>query len=213
MTKKKFKIKFILVLLFLGMIFSGCNKTATNTTQTSNTNQKVEEVSSSAGSSIEDTANTIDTNEPKNTIANAQAAATPDNAQKQKVIDKYITGVAKVSDASEYKEGRKIINGDLDGDGDEDTAVQFTIEGMGGGNMYSFYLAVFKNENGKFTAVTDEVIGGKLNRDITFTKFENGKIYFDTKGYAADDGACCPSIAGKTSYVLEGNKLVEKKVK
>ena len=121
--------------------------------------------------------------------------------------------MAKVSDAEEYKEARKILDGDLDGDGDEDTAVQFTIEGMGGGNMFSFYLAVFRNDNGKFTAVTDEVIGGKLNRNVEFTKIENGTMYFDTKNYADGDGACCPSIAGKTSYILEGNKLVEKKLK
>ena len=209
MIKIIFKIKFISVLFIFGIIFSGCNNLAVNTTQSSNVNQNIEVTSASAGSSNEKNANSVINNE----TANTQTSATPDKEQKQKTIDQYIAGVAKVSDAEEYKEARTIIDGDLDGDGDEDTAVQFTIEGMGGGNMFSFYLAVFRNENGKFTAVTDEVIGGKLNRSIEFTKIENGIIYFDTKDYAADDGACCPSIEGKTSYILEGNKLVEKKLK
>ena len=181
--------------------------------QNSNVNQNIEESSASTGSSNEKNANSVINNETVNAQTNTQTSATPDKEQKRKAIDQYIAGVAKVSDAEEYKEARKVLDGDLDGDGDEDTAVQFTIEGMGGGNNYGFYLAVFRNDNGKFTAVTDEVIGGKLNRNVEFTKIENGTMYFDTKNYAADDGACCPSIAGKTTYVLEENKLVEKKTK
>lgn len=209
MIKIIFKIKFVSVLFIFGIVFSGCNNPAVNTAQNSNVNQNITDTSASAGSSNEKNANSVINNKTENT----QPSATPDKEQKQKTIDQYIAGVAKVSDAEEYKEARKILDGDLDGDGDEDAAVQFTIEGMGGGNMFSFYLAVFRNENGKFTAVTDEVIGGKLNRNVEFTKIENGTMYFDTKNYADGDGACCPSIAGKTSYILEGNKLVEKKVK
>ncbi len=205
---------FISVLVIFATVLSGCDKSATNTAQNSNAGQKVEEKSSSAeGKTTENNLNAVDVSETEKTIANVQISATPDKEQREKAIDKYIAGAAKVSDADEYKEARKIIDGDLDGDGDEDAAVQFTIEGMGGGNNYGFYLAVFRNENGKFTAVTDEVIGGKLNRDITFTKIENGKLFFDTKAYAKDDGACCPSLAGKTSYILDGKKLVEKSVK
>ena len=211
--KINFKIVFTSALFICEYFCSAVIKTATNTAENINVNIKVGEKASSAGSSNEDTTNTVAVNENGNTTAEVQTSATPDKEQRQKTIDKYIAGVAKVSDAEEYKEARKILYGDLDGDGDEDAAAQFTIEGMGGGNMYNFYLAVFKNENGKFTAVTDEPIGGKLNRDVEFTKIENGKMFFDTKGYGKDDGACCPSIAGKTSFVLEGNKIVEVKAK
>jgi hypothetical protein len=138
--------------------------------------------------------------------------ATPlDKVAAQKIINRYIAGVARTSGASEYKEARKIVYGDVDGDGDADAAVQFTIEGMGGGNNYAFYLAIFRNENGKLKPLTDEVVGGKLNRNVTLQKIDDRKIYLDTDEYAENDGACCPSIKGKTVYILKNNKLTEQK--
>lgn len=134
-----------------------------------------------------------------------------DKVAAQKIINRYIAGVARTSGASEYKEARKIVYGDVDGDGDADAAVQFTIEGMGGGNNYAFYLAVFRNENGKLKPLTDEVVGGKLNRSVTLQKIGDRKIYLDTEEYAENDGACCPSIKGKTVYLLKNNKLTEQK--
>lgn len=207
MQKRAFIFNFHSALIIFGLIFSACARQTPNAAQNEHANKTIEEGAAQAGNSAEN-----DSDKNSNTeISNAQPNATPDKEQRQQAIDRYIAGVAKVSDADEYKEARKIIYGDLDGDGDEDAAAQFTIEGMGGGNNYGFYLAVFKNENGKFKGITDEAIGGKLNRDVTFTKIENGKMLFDTKEYDADDGACCPSIEGKTSYILEGKKLVEKK--
>lgn len=203
------KICFVLLLLIFGIIFSACVPASRNTTQNSGENKNSEK--STAGG-VEATENKTISTENKEEKTEQKAVAL-NKEEAQKVIDRYIAGVAKVSDASEYKEARKIIYGDLDGDGDEDAAAQFTIEGMGGGNNYGFYLAVFRNENGKLKGVTDDAIGGKLNRDVTFTKIENGRMFFDTKDYAEDDGACCPSIEGKTTYVLEGEKLVEKKSK
>ena len=135
----------------------------------------------------------------------------PDKAQLQQAVSRYIAGIAKVSDGGyEYKKARKIVYGDIDGDGNDDAVIQFTIEGVAGGNNYSFYLAVFRNVNGKFESITDEFIGGKGIRDVDLQAVRNGKIYVSTKEYSEDDAACCPSIKGKTSYVLSGNKLVEK---
>lgn len=207
MRKRIYKICFAFTLLIFGAIFSACISASRDSAQNSNANKSSEK--SSAGG-VEATENKSVSTENKEETTE-QTAVAPDKADGQKVIERYIAGVAKVSDAEEYKEARKIIYGDLDGDGDEDAAAQFTIEGMGGGNNYGFYLAVFRNENGKLKGVTDDAIGGKLNRDVTFTKIENGKMFFDTKGYAEDDGACCPSIEGKTTYILENDKLKEVK--
>lgn len=199
-------------LILFALSFSGCN-VSINPPQTANTNTanatNSAEVSKSSGDSV--IANKLSENKTENTNSSPSSAATPDKVEGQKVIDKYIAGVAKVSDGEEYKEARKILYGDIDGDGDEDAVAQFTVEGMGGGNNYSFELAVFKNDSGKLTAVTDEVVGGKLNRNVELKRIEKGVIYLDTKEYAEDDGACCPSIEGKTSYILQGKKLVEKK--
>lgn len=208
MRKRIYKICFAFFLLTFGVIFTACIPASKNTAQNSVENKSSEK--SSAGGVEAPENKPVSTENKEETTAKTEAA--PDREDGQKVIDRYIAGVAKVSDAVEYNEARKIIYGDLDGDGDEDAAAQFTLEGVGGGgNNYSFYLAVFRNEDGKLKGVTDDAIGGKLNRDVTFTKIENGKMLFDTKGYDDDDGACCPSIEGKTAYVLEGNKLVEKK--
>lgn len=139
------------------------------------------------------------------------SATSLDKVAAQKIINRYIAGVARTSGASEYREARKILYGDIDGDGDADAAVQFTIEGMGGGNNYAFYLAVFRNENGKLKPLTDEVVGGKLNRNVTLQRIGDRKIYLVTEEYAENDGACCPSIKGKTVYILKNNKLTEQK--
>lgn len=200
-------------LILFGLSFSGCN-VSINPPQTANTNSgnatNSAEVSKTSGDST--IANKLSENKTETSNSAPSSAATPDKTEGQKVIDKYIAGVAKVSDGEEYKDARKVLYGDIDGDGDEDAVAQFTVEGMGGGNNYSFELAVFKNDGGKLTAVTDEVVGGKLNRNVELKRIEKGVIYLDTKEYAEDDGACCPSIEGKTSYVLQGKKLVEKKL-
>lgn len=199
-------------LILFGLSFSGCN-VSINPPQTANANSanaaNSAEVSKSSGDST--IANKLSENKSETSDPAPISSATPDKTEGQKVIDKYIAGVAKVSDGEEYKEARKVLYGDTDGDGDEDAVAQFTVEGMGGGNNYIFYLAVFKNDGGKLTAVTDEAAGGKLSRGIELTKIEKGVIYLDTKEYDEDDGSCCPSIEGKTTYVLQGKKLVEKK--
>jgi hypothetical protein len=141
----------------------------------------------------------------------AKVSLIPDKKQAQIVIDKYIENLAEEIDASEYKEARTIVHGNLDEDGDEDIAVQFTLEGMGGSNNHHIYLAIFENKNSEFTPVLNEIIGGKNYRGIESKQISNGKILLDTKDYAEKDGACCPSIEGKTSYVLKDRKLVEEK--
>lgn len=210
MRKGIYKICYTFLLLVFGAVFLACVPASRNAAQNSVENKSSEK--SSAGG-VEATANkSISTeNTDSKEEKTEQKPVALDKTEGQKVVERYIAGVAKVSDADEYKEARKIIYGDLDGDGDEDAAAQFTIEGMGGGNNYAFYLAVFRNENGKLKAVTDDAVGGKLNRDVTLTKIENGRMLFDTKEYDADDGACCPSIEGKTSYILENDKLKEVK--
>jgi hypothetical protein len=93
-----------------------------------------------------------------------------DKAQALKAIDNYVKGVVEIKNASEYKEARLIVYGDIDSNGREDAAVQFTVEGEGGGNYYAFYLAVFKNVDGKLELITDKSVGGKLNREVTLKR-------------------------------------------
>ncbi|MEJ7577576.1 MAG: hypothetical protein WKF74_11290 [Pyrinomonadaceae bacterium] len=133
---------------------------------------------------------------------------TPDKSQLKQIMNRYLAGVAKVNGMIVL--GSQITYGDLDNDGDEDAAVEFQT-GYKGGNGYGFFLAVFRNNEGQFEAVTDVYTGGKLSRTPTLKQIKNGKILFDTLSLDEDDSYCCPSIKGKTSYTLQGNTLVESK--
>ena len=64
-------------------------------------------------------------------------------ANLQKAIARHIEKVRE--NASENKEVRKMIYGDVDGDGTKDAAVQYLLEGFGGGNLWAQNLAVFLN--------------------------------------------------------------------
>src|SRR5436190_13821404 len=77
----------------------------------------------------------------------AAQSQTPSAAGSRKrdaaVIGKFISGEVARLGGQEYGAARKIVTGDLNHDGIPDAAVLYTIEGMGGGNNYSQYLAVF----------------------------------------------------------------------
>jgi hypothetical protein len=62
-------------------------------------------------------------------------------ANLEKTIERYVEKIR--DDASEYKEARKILYGDVDGDGTKDAVVQYTLEGAGGGNSWGQSLVVF----------------------------------------------------------------------
>ncbi|MGI8641252.1 MAG: serine/threonine protein kinase [Pyrinomonadaceae bacterium] len=167
-----------------------------NETQASNNDSNSEDVTVATNTNVEETPTPI---------------PTPDKVQLQTVINKYLSGIAKVKEFQEFKESRKVFYGDLDNDEDDDAAVLSVMGFKTGGNYYAQILAVFKNDAGTFSAVTDTEVGAKLYRDAEFKSIKNGRIYFDTMTYDKDkDAACCPSIKGKTSYNLSGNKLVEK---
>ena len=108
------------------------------------------------------------------------------------------------------KKIRKIAYGDLDNDGDEDAVVFFALFPKGG-NHDTDYLAVFRNTEGKFEPVTDTAVGERGVRYVDLREIKSGKIHLDTSKYSDQDGQCCPSIKGKTTYILSGNKLVEVK--
>ena len=125
------------------------------------------------------------------------------------VIDKFIAGQAEKEDGSEPEGIRKLIIGDLNHDGVPDTAVLFTIEGQNGTNNYVQYLAVFLRRNGRLVYAAHAPVGGKARRSIELTSIRDNVILLDTTAYAKRDSSCCPTIKGKTRYVLVRNKLTE----
>jgi GNAT superfamily N-acetyltransferase len=122
-------------------------------------------------------------------------------------IDAFIVRQARRERGEEYKDARKIAAGDLNHDGVADTAVLYTIEGQGGSNNHTQYLAVFVR--GK--AVANVAVGGKSYRSVELTSVSDNKIHLDTLDYAPKDAACCPSKKGTTEYALVGGVLREQK--
>lgn len=126
-------------------------------------------------------------------------------------IDKFIARQAKRERGEEYLEARKIVTGDLTHDGEPETVVLYTIEGQRGSNLHVQYLAVFERRKGKLFPLTHVDVGGKSARAVELTAVENNSILLDTLSYGPKDASCCPSVKGKTRYLLSGGKLHEPK--
>jgi hypothetical protein len=129
----------------------------------------------------------------------------------EKAINAHILKEAKSQGAVEYREARKVLFGDVDGDGDEDAVAQYTIEGMGGGNSFAQMLAIFTNQKGVYSFVTQEVVGGKFAyRTSKLTSVENGRIYLSTESCAEPpQGLCDNPKKGRAIFTFTKGKLKE----
>jgi len=136
-----------------------------------------------------------------NSIASAQ------NADKA-ALDKFISAEATRAHGEEYPDARKVVTGDLNGDGAAETAVLYTIEGQNGSNNHTQYLAVFIRANGKLVYVTHTSVGSKAYRDVELDSISSGLINLTTLGFAKNDPACCPTLKGKAWYKLAMGRLM-----
>lgn len=131
-------------------------------------------------------------------------------ANLQKAITKHINRVRE--DAVEYEEARKIVYGDVDGDGRADAVVQYTLEGAGGGNSWGQSLAVFLNKKGVYKLAADEAVGGKMFRSFDVLKVAGKEIIGATETCPDDEpqGLCENPKKKQVKYVLLNGKLKEK---
>lgn len=138
-------------------------------------------------------------------LAQSAAAQTAAN----KAINAYIK--KQTGDASEYKAARKVIYGDVDGDGDKDAVVQYTLEGMGGGNSFAQMLAVFTNQKGVYKFAAEEVVGGKFaERTSALMSVKRGKIMLDTETCEEPpQGLCENPTKGNAAFSFAKGKLKE----
>ena len=134
------------------------------------------------------------------------AAQEPDAA-----VTAYIARQAKRLRGEEYPDARKIVDGDLTGDGVPETVVLYTIESMGGSNDYTQYLAVFERRGGGLVAVANVAAGGKSVRGVELVGVSDGAVELSTLGYGPKDASCCPSVKGATRYTLARGRLRETK--
>ncbi len=131
-------------------------------------------------------------------------------AKLQKAITTHINKTR--GDAVEYKKNRKIVFGDVDGDGTKDAVVQYTLEGAGGGNSWGQQIAVFLNKKGAYQMAAEEVVGGKFFRSFTVQKVVGKEIVGATETCPEDEpqGLCKNPAKGQTKFVLADGKLIEK---
>ena len=129
------------------------------------------------------------------------------------LIDAYISRQAHGERGEEYREARKAMNGDLTNDGIPETVVLYTIESQDGRNLYIQYLAVFTRRNGKLSPLTHTEVGGKSVRSVELTSVTDNSILLDTMSYGPKDPQCCPTVKGKTKYILTGRTLREQRPK
>ncbi len=125
------------------------------------------------------------------------------------VVNKYIGEQEDSIQASEPPKTRKVIQADLDGDGDKDAVVKYMLEGFGGGNNWAQMLAVFRNDKGVYKFVTEDSIGGKLlEKSFTLKKVVNRKIYLDILFCPEiSQGICENPKKGRAAFVFRKGKL------
>ena len=127
-------------------------------------------------------------------------------------IRSYIANQARRERGAEYEDARKVMTGDLNGDGSPETVVLYTIEGQRGSNNYIQYIAVFAPRHGRLVPIAHTAVGGKSYRSIELNSVDKQRVNLDTLSYGPKDASCCPSVKGTTSYALIGPKLREQKV-
>lgn len=130
--------------------------------------------------------------------------------QFQQVLNAYIAANEGKDSGYERKEARQITYGDIDLDGDKDAVVEYILIGIGGGNSYGQNLAVFRNTNGQFEILADEVVGGKFYRSFKLENITNGKIHGVSETCSdTPQGVCQNPQVDQITFVVQDNKLEE----
>jgi len=104
----------------------------------------------------------------------------------------------------EFRDARKVAHGELDGDGQRDLVLLFTLEQ---GNNWTQFLAAFSGPD--VNPVATARVGGKGERSIALSSVTDRRIGITTMSYRPSDALCCPSVAGRSWFALRRGALVE----
>ena len=137
-------------------------------------------------------------------VARPGAVISP--AHDRVMIDRFIAEWAKEANGHTYKKATKIIGGDLDNDGVPDVAAVYTIEDIGGGNVFVQNLSVFIRSGGGLTP-TDTITVGGVGFQVDGGSIQSNAISFSTLQSGPDDPLCCPSVKGQVKYAISNGKI------
>ena len=121
------------------------------------------------------------------------------------VIKAAISARAAQDGGSEYADARRSVEGDLNGDGAADVVVLYSLEGVGGGNGSTGYLAAFLRTGGQLELADTATLSGSAES----LKLKDGVAHLKLLSLGPDDSACCPSVEEDAMYVLHGYKWLQ----
>ena len=121
-------------------------------------------------------------------------------------VEGLITSYAQKTKSDEYCQARLYHTiDDLDGDGQDDFVLIFTLE-LKAGNYSAQYLAVFPS--GKAWKPIVLKVGERGERYVDQIDVEEGRtLVLSTEEYEDGDAMCCPSGDGELRYRLEKGQL------
>ncbi|WP_178129036.1 hypothetical protein [Pseudomonas sp. ANT_J12] len=135
-----------------------------------------------------------------------QAVPAPIAGSLDAAISNAINVATREEGGDEYQEGRKILRADLNGDGQDDALVIYTIEGQGGGNGSFSSLGIFYSNNGAFDFKGSTVVNGAVT-DLQV--LDDKTISVSSLEVGPEDARCCPTLESKQTYRWDGNRLEE----
>ncbi|KGK59212.1 MULTISPECIES: hypothetical protein [Xanthomonas] len=153
-----------------------------------------------------DSASTVVPVKQKTAPSQEAVTVTPD----AEVIDAAIVQEAKTAaGASEYKDARKVVEGDLNGDGTSEVVALYTLEGQAGSNGAGSYLAAFqRNEAGQLQLAGMTSVSG-FGVAAQKVSLKKGAVHVTLLVPGPDDPDCCPSMEEESLYVFHGGKWLQ----
>lgn len=137
--------------------------------------------------------------------------AVAQNISDDQVITSYLEGQETKEGAAEYKPERKLVRGDLNGDGKDDLALFYTLQGYRYDSINVQFLAVFVDEGGALRYVTHKAIGGPHRRWAKLDAVSEGRILIRFRQYLSDDAEDGPIKNWRAAFAVIKGKLKEVK--
>lgn len=155
------------------------------------------------GKDVQPTPQPVEATAP--TVAAAPSAGAHSSAL-DAAVDREIANEVAEEGGDEYKDARRVLLADLNGDGNNDAVVLYTIEGQGGGNGYFQSLATFYARPDGWGFRGKIVVGaGVQSVELLGSKTLGLKVL--TVG--PDDADCCPSVESIQKYTWDGSTFVQ----